>query len=167
MLNNLPSDKEMRDADPDYNHPYKSHSRPVCLRRSLNEDTQNLLWKKVFKYIKSQYPKERTSVILYHSLPGFSLWPHTDFKTKKETTVYYLTDKEIPDIGTAIFVAKKEFEIRDPEGTYHCNPDCFDIVKIAPFIPNGYMKFKRSDISFHGVLPCPVDRWAIYFTRYL
>ena len=167
MLNNLPSEEEMKPEDPSWNHPDKAVARSACLRTSLREDTKNIFWKEIFAFIKAQYPEEKTNVILLHSLPGFDLWPHTDFDNKKETTVYYLTDKEIPDIGTALFSLKKEFRMPKVDSKAHYNPKYFDLVKTAPFVPNGWMTFQRSDISFHGVLPCPVDRWAIYFTRYL
>ena len=166
MLRNLPQENEMEEADPSYKHPDISVRRDSCLRYCVYEDTPNPFWHEVFKFIKDQYPKERTSILLYKSLPGFNLLPHTDFVTKNETTVYYLTDKEIPDIGTVIYKCRIP-NFKCPDGKTHYGSRAFNIEKIAPFVPNGYMKFKRSAVSFHGVESCPVVRWAIYFTRYL
>ena len=142
--------------------------RTEPLRGRLSYGESDPLWKHVFSLIRNQYPEERMGIGLYHSLPGFDLLPHTDFPNKKETTMYYITDKEIPGIGTALFKPRSKWPtLSDPTGQAHFEMNYMDLVLIAPFVPNGWMTFQRSDISFNGVLPCPVDRWAIYSTRYI
>ena len=114
-------------ADPLYKHQDWKGVEYDCLRYALDknvlnvaeETTETKFWRDtVFQYLRNKYPTENVQIQLYWSLPGFQLFPHTDFRNKKETTVYYLTDKEIPDIGTAIFKPTQFLE--DPDGNLFC-----------------------------------------------
>ena len=152
MLLNLPEWKDMIPGPAD---PY--------LRRHLKQGMGGPVWEEAWKYLENKYPGEKLQMGLYKTLPGFYLLPHTDKNIKNETTVYYITDKINSEGGTALF--KSIFDLSDP----CCQSwpfEYFETPKIVPCIPNGWMTFEVSDISFHGVLPQTNERWIIYLTRY-
>jgi hypothetical protein len=156
----------MTPADPGTSSQYPdSIRREIPLRWKLDAGMADPFWKSIYRLVRDQYPDGKSIALLYHTLPGFDLHVHTDFPAKVETTVYYLTDKEIPGIGTAMFIPKRVGFVC-PNGTQLYSQSSFYLAKIAPFVPNGHMTFQRSNKSFHGVLPCPVHRWAIYYTKY-
>jgi hypothetical protein len=167
MLESLPGiESRMVPADPATSKFYPENlRRKEPLRFRLDALSADPFWKGIYKLIRDQYPDGKSTALLYHTLPGFDLLVHTDFPGKVETTVYYLTDKEVPGVGTAMFIPKCVGFVC-PNGTNHYFQRQFYLAKISPFVPNGYMKFQRSNKSFHGVLPCPVHRWAIYYTKY-
>lgn len=86
----------------------------------------------------------------------YKIGPHTDAKWKVLSLLFYLPETdEYRDYGTSIFVPN------DPtfrcQGGPHYPFEPFTEVWRAPFIPNSCLGFWKTDKSFHGVYPIPVQ----------
>ena len=95
-------------------------------------------------------------VQLVRDYPGYFITPHTDSQKDTCTILFYLTDKERETGGTSVFVPKdKEFK-SNGHGNFPFKD--FNLIKTAPYVPNGYYGHYRSDVSFHGVYPVEFTR---------
>lgn len=119
-------------------------------------------WKDVWDFFELEFgPKTVTQLV--RDFPGYSLGPHTDKPTKKATYLFYLTDVEVEGAGTTIFVPSREV---GGTGWTHHGFEGFEAVKTAPYVPNGYFAFERSDNSYHGVFPAKVVRNLLQVSVY-
>lgn len=87
---------------------------------------------------------------------NYKIGPHTDNKSKVLSLLFYLPeDAMYRECGTSIFVPN------DPDfrcgGGPHYKFDGFREVWRAPFLPNSCFGFWKTNNSFHGVLPLPVQ----------
>lgn len=87
---------------------------------------------------------------------GYKIGPHTDASWKVLSLLFYLPKtNEHSDCGTAVYVPKMP-DFRCPGGP-HYSFDDFTEVWRAPFAPNSCLGFWKTDKSFHGVPPLPVQ----------
>lgn len=86
----------------------------------------------------------------------YKIGPHTDAKWKLVSLLFYLpSDLQYIDYGTSLFVPKdNNFTC---EGGPHYPFEPFKKVYTAPFIPNSCLGFWKTNKSFHGVEPIPID----------
>lgn len=97
--------------------------------------------------------------ILYDK-PGYSIAPHTDSTNKLITGLFYLPKSgQASEQGTILYHGATP----DPSGKGHKFTKDFEPRKIIPYVPNSALFFKRTDISFHGVRPTPVDRCILAY----
>jgi hypothetical protein len=83
---------------------------------------------------------------------GYSLGPHSEWRTKLVVLVFYLArDESALHLGTSLY-RPKDRGFSCPESKAYPFDD-FVRVKTAPYKPNSLLAFLRSDISFHGVEP--------------
>jgi hypothetical protein len=88
----------------------------------------------------------------YRHRAGYSLGPHSEWRTKLVVLVFYLArDESALHLGTSLY-RPKDRGFSCPESKVYPFDD-FVRVKIAPYKPNSLFAFLRSDISFHGVEP--------------
>lgn len=87
---------------------------------------------------------------------GYKIGPHTDAAWKVLSLLFYLppTD-EYRDYGTSIFTP--DDSTATCEGGPHYGFDGFTEVWRAPFVPNSCLGFWKTNKSFHGVYPIPVQ----------
>jgi len=86
----------------------------------------------------------------------YKIGPHTDAKWKLISLLFYLpADNGYADYGTSLFVP------RDPSFTCDGGPhypfEPFTKAFTAPFLPNTCLGFWKTNRSFHGVEPIPVE----------
>jgi hypothetical protein len=85
---------------------------------------------------------------LIRDTEGYEIRPHTDFKTKAVSMLFYLpADDSMSECGTEILRPKTPMTCG---GDAHHKWSSFDTVFMAPFVPNSMLAFARSDVSFHG-----------------
>jgi hypothetical protein len=89
---------------------------------------------------------------LFRHRAGYSLGPHSEWRTKIAVLLIYLApDESALNLGTSLYRPKdRGFSCPDSK-TYPF--DDFVRVKTAPYKPNSLLAFLRSDVSFHGVEP--------------
>lgn len=149
LMANLPPDEEYRP----YNKTYPN--------RLLYQPATSF-WRGVWKRMQDEFgPK--AIVQLARDLPGYTLGPHTDKPTKLATYLFYLTDIEVEGAGTTVFVPTGPV---GGTGWTHHGFEWFEAVKTAPYVPNGYFGFERSDKSFHGVFPAKIKRNTLQVAVY-
>lgn len=154
MLANLPPDSDYEQ----YNAIYAKRYLYLGKGRSPTKG----FWGDVWARLQKEFG--RTAIIqMVRDLPGYSIGPHTDKESKNETFLFYLTDKDVLNAGTTVFIPKPGFAHR---GSLHHDFKDFDAVKTAPYVPNGYFGFKRSQNSYHGVFPCDIVRNVIQVSVY-
>ena len=101
---------------------------------------------------------------IFRDLPGYEVGPHTDSPKDIQTLIFYLTDKEQSSGGTSVFIPKnKDFSCNGQR--WHKFKD-FELVKTAPYVPNGYYGHIRTNKSFHGVYPVNFERLSLQITLY-
>ncbi len=86
----------------------------------------------------------------------YAIGPHTDTKFRFISLLYYLSrDPEYASYGTGLYVPK------DPRHEFphnaHVNFEMFNRHTLVDYKPNRLLAFPRSDKSFHGVEPVPVE----------
>lgn len=96
-------------------------------------------------------------VELIYDRSGFELVPHTDGPRKLVTGLLYVADPDDPaELGTQMYAP------RDPgvssDGQSQIPKDLLRPVARAPYAPNVFLCFGRSDRSFHGVEATTSDR---------
>lgn len=86
----------------------------------------------------------------------YKIGPHTDAKWKLISLLFYLPpDARYREYGTSFFLPKDPtFRCR---GGPHYAFQPFDKCFTAPFIPNSCLGFWKTDHSFHGVEPIPIE----------
>ena len=83
---------------------------------------------------------------------SYSLGPHTDSAPKVLSALFYLPpDDSLAHLGTSLYVPK-DHKFRCTGGPHHPF-DKFERVMTMPFVPNSFLAFARTDVSFHGVQP--------------
>ena len=86
----------------------------------------------------------------------YKIGPHTDAKWKLISLLFYLPpDNGYADYGTSFFVPKDPSFTCDGGPHYPFEP--FNKVWTAPFIPNSCLGFWKTNRSFHGVEPIPIE----------
>jgi hypothetical protein len=86
----------------------------------------------------------------------YKIGPHTDAKWKVLSLLFYLpATHEHRDYGTVIY-APKDDAFRCAGGP-HYPFEPFREVWRAPYVPNSCLGFYKTDHSFHGVPPIPID----------
>lgn len=87
---------------------------------------------------------------------NYKIGPHTDARWKLISLLFYLPeDSWNRDYGTSLYVPKDQNFVC--EGGPHYPFEPFDHVYTAPFIPNSCLGFWKTNKSFHGVPPIPVQ----------
>lgn len=87
---------------------------------------------------------------------NYKIGPHTDTPSKVLSLLFYLPDDETyRECGTSVFVPNNP-DFRCPGGPHHPF-EGFREVWRAPFLPNSCFGFWKTNNSFHGVLPLPVQ----------
>ena len=150
MLKNLPEQSE-------YNV-YQAYPRRYLYKSDSG------FWREVFDYLAKPWVGYKFKSQLLRDLPGYEIGPHTDTYKKLKTYLYYLTDKEVEGAGTAIFKPKLH-GFTSKTGT-HYDFDAFEQVGTAPYVPNGFFAFERTDNSFHGVRKTDIIRNVIQLSIY-
>lgn len=86
----------------------------------------------------------------------YKIGPHTDAQWKLVSLLFYLPpDDSYCEYGTSLFVPKDtSFTC---EGGPHHPFEPFNKVFSAPFMPNTCLGFWKTNKSFHGVEPIPID----------
>lgn len=150
MVKNLPDNSEYRRYD-------------AYPKRFLYK-IDNGFWREVFDFIVGPWRGWNVKTQLLRDFPGYEIGPHTDTVKKLKTFLYYITDKEVKGAGTGIFKPKLEgFTSRTGA---HYDFDAFEHVGEAPYVPNGFFSFDRTDNSFHGVRPSKVVRNVMQVSIY-
>lgn len=150
MIENLPSDNEYSR----YNAVYKNRYIHPC---------NYGIWEEVSNALKALHPENKTRVQLLRDFPGYAIGPHTDGQKELYTYLFYLTNKEVPDEGTTIYIPRDNFK---SDGTQHFKVSNFIKYKKVPFSPNAGFVFLRSDNSFHGVEETKSTRNLIQLSVY-
>jgi len=111
--------------------------------------------------VKAAFPTEserrfRSDLRLIRDSQEYKIGPHTDAPWKVISLLFYLPETEQhSDYGTSIYVP------RDPtfvcEGGPHYPFEPFERVWTAPFLPNTCLGFWKTNKSFHGVEPIPIQ----------
>lgn len=86
----------------------------------------------------------------------YKIGPHTDAQWKIISLLFYLPpDDRYREYGTSFFLPKDPtFRCRGgPHHAFQPFNKCFT----APFIPNSCLGFWKTDHSFHGVEPIPIE----------
>lgn len=103
-----------------------------------------------------------TDSLLVRDRSGYSIGPHTDAPQKVCSGLLYLPDpmhigsKWGPELGTSLYVSRTGKTC--PGGPHHDRDSeefQFDEVWRAPYRPNTFVCFLKTDNSFHGVEPVP------------
>ncbi len=87
---------------------------------------------------------------------NYAIGPHTDSKARFVSMLYYLSPGEqYRSYGTGLYEPKNpDMEINELR---HYGFDDFTRHSRVDFVPNRLVAFPRSDRSFHGVEPVPVE----------
>lgn len=95
-------------------------------------------------------------VRLIRDSKNYKIGPHTDTPTKVLSLLFYLpSEPHYHECGTSVFVPREEgFTCA---GGPHYGFDGFREVWRAPFFPNSCFGFWKTNNSFHGVNPLPVQ----------
>lgn len=91
---------------------------------------------------------------------SYKIGPHTDAPNKVLSLLFYLPDDETyRECGTSVFVPQSGGFGEDftCNGGPHYKFEGFREVWRAPFLPNSCFGFWKTNNSFHGVLPLPVQ----------
>lgn len=87
---------------------------------------------------------------------NYKIGPHTDSPSKVLSLLFYLPDDDAyRECGTSVFVPEARY-FTCPGGPHH-SFEGFREVWRAPFLPNSCFGFWKTNNSFHGVLPLPVQ----------
>lgn len=87
---------------------------------------------------------------------NYKIGPHTDTPSKVLSLLFYLPDDDTyRECGTSVFVPEARY-FTCPGGPHHPF-EGFREVWRAPFLPNSCFGFWKTNNSFHGVLPLPVQ----------
>jgi hypothetical protein len=98
------------------------------------------------------WPMVSLEAQLFRHRAGYSLGPHSEWRTKIVVLLIYLApDESALHLGTSLYRPKDRGFSCPESKTYPF--DDFVRVKTAPYKPNSLLAFLRSDISFHGVEP--------------
>jgi hypothetical protein len=111
--------------------------------------------------------KVSREVRLIRDCQNYKIGPHTDAAWKLVSLLFYLPDTfAYRDYGTSIFVPRDRTFVC--EGGPHYRFDPFDKVYTAPYLPNTCFGFWKTNHSFHGVEPIPIqfDRDVLLFNIY-
>lgn len=101
-----------------------------------------------------------TDSLLVQDRPGYSIGPHTDAPQKIVSGLLYLPEPGVlsdPRLGTSLYIAVGEKQ-SCPGGPHHDRDDpefLFEEVFRAPYLPNVFVTFLKTERSFHGVEPVP------------
>lgn len=97
------------------------------------------------------------AVELIYDRSGFELVPHTDGARKLVTGLLYVADPDDPaTLGTQLYAPRQPGMISN--GQAPVAKDLLQPVTRAPYEPNLFLCFGRSDQSFHGVEATTSDR---------
>lgn len=102
------------------------------------------------------------NVQFYHDLrlirdqQHYKIGPHTDAPWKVLSLLFYLPETDANSAhGTSIYVP--HYSDFTCEGGPHYGFELFDRVATMPFVPNSCLGFWKTNKSFHGVEPIPVQ----------
>lgn len=109
---------------------------------------------------KDKFPEGKISLArdlrLIRDSKEYKIGPHTDAKWKLVSLLFYLPpDGANSAYGTSLFVPKDSTFVC--EGGPHYPFEPFNKVFTAPFMPNTCLGFWKTNQSFHGVEPIPVE----------
>lgn len=110
-------------------------------------------------YINKRFPTEfnhYTDLRLIRDCQNYAIGPHTDAPWKVLSYLFYLPDtRALAPYGTSIYIPNDP-HFRCPGGPHH-KFENFTRIHTAPFVPNSLLAFFKTDYSFHGVEPIPVQ----------
>jgi len=162
ILENLPN-RESMDLFSAHRYLYWINKGKVQMEvpsfwKELREELFNSLWVS----LEEKFGVKGYSIgaELLYDLPGYNIGPHTDTPDKLITGLFYLpkTDANF-EHGTILY----HCDTPDPRGKGHKLTSEYKQITVVPYIPNTALFFLRSDVSFHGVKPTPVERRILAF----
>lgn len=97
---------------------------------------------------------------LVRDCQGYKIGPHTDARWKMISLLFYMPSRYIDwpeneEYGTRLYLPKDRNFVC--EGGPHHGFEYFDEVASFPFKPNSCLGFWKTNRSFHGVPPIPVQ----------
>ncbi len=104
--------------------------------------------------------KLQNELRLVRDCQGYKIGPHTDARWKMLSLLFYMPSRnstywEYEEYGTRLYLPKdRSFTC---EGGPHYSFEPFDEVASFPFRPNSVLGFWKTNKSFHGVPPIPVQ----------
>jgi hypothetical protein len=110
-------------------------------------------------------------VFLQRHEPGYSIAPHTDIPTRVFTGIMSFADRPgFEEFGTQICRPKDPFLRSAGKRHYWDHLDAFEVVKTAPYAPNSFLLFFKTNHSFHAVrtmtADVPNERYGMQFQFY-
>lgn len=98
----------------------------------------------------------RPELLVVSDRSNYAIGPHTDLPSRLMTLLFYLSPgDEYESYGTSLYVPKDENRL-DGGRTHHPFGE-FDRHSRVDYVPNRAVIFPRTDKSFHGVEPVPVN----------
>lgn len=111
------------------------------------------------KHLSKRFPdgfNTYTDLRLVRDTRNYAIGPHTDAPWKVLSFLFYLPpDATLSKYGTSIYLPN-DGDFRCPGGPHH-KFENFTRIHTAPFLPNSLFAFFKTDFSFHGVEPIPVQ----------
>lgn len=100
---------------------------------------------------------------------GYNIGPHTDIPRRVITCIFsFASEKGFDEFGTELCIPRNS-RIRC-WGNDHYTMENFDVVKVAPYIPNNFLLFFKTRQSFHSVKEInnsvPNQRYGMQFQMY-
>lgn len=81
---------------------------------------------------------------------GYSIGPHTDLPTRIFTCIFSFADREgLDEYGTVLM--RPDDPLTRCWGNDHHDFEGFQVAKVAPYVPNGFLLFFKTRQSFHAV----------------
>ena len=160
LLADLPPEGDYSESTARYNgRQFAEPSSADDFDRFNTRDWLNIATAPFHRDIKSRFqtsPKIHTDLRLIRDHKNYSIGPHTDAPWKILSYLFYLpSDNSLKPYGTSIYLPKDP-SFRCVGGPHH-DFKHFNRIFTAPFRPNSLFAFFKTDFSFHGVEPIPVE----------
>jgi hypothetical protein len=102
--------------------------------------------------------------------PGYYIGPHTDIPTRVFTCLFTFADKPGSEEAGTLLLRHKDPNVRCEGVQHYTNWEDFEVVKEAPYRPNGFMLFFKTPQSWHAVRKitedCTNQRFGMQFQFY-
>lgn len=160
MVNNLPPDGDYTTGASNYKgRRFADPAKVDYFDELRSPDWQHIAVFPFRHWINKRFPnvfEPRTDLRLVRDTKNYSIGPHTDAPWKVLSYLFYLPVNSIlHPYGTSIYLPKDP-NFRCIGGPHHKFED-FEQIYTAPFRPNSLFAFFKTDYSFHGVEPIPVQ----------
>lgn len=161
ILESLPPEGDYSAGSANYNGRKFADPTRIDVFSALNTDYFEQIAVTAFqRFISQRFAggkmTPRTDLRLVRDRKNYAIGPHTDAPWKVLSFLFYLpSDWSIFEHGTSIYLPNDpSFRCR---GGPHHKFDDFTRIHTAPFVPNSLFAFFKTDYSFHGVEPIPVE----------